>query len=167
MSACVVPVAPDFRDPPATLEAPPYIVTSNPPINTSVTVPPGGFFTFTAELNDVTPGATIYYLWAFDYPPYDQAITRSGGPTNPITPGVDGQPTDGQISFDLNCRTISPAPGGGPVHYFSLLVADRQFSMIPGKFGEIDDSTGHRLSDAIWFVTMSCQATGASSTGSP
>jgi hypothetical protein len=167
MSACVVPVAPSFQDPPPTLEAPPYIVSSTPEIGSPVTVPPAGSVTFTAELTDVTPGATVYFIWALDYPPFDDVNTRSGGPTNPILPRVDGRPTDGTVQFTLNCLTIVPSPSSGPEHTFSLLVADRAFSMIPGQFGQIMDNTGHRLPAAIWFVNMSCQAPGTSATGAP
>lgn len=167
MSACVVPVAPSFQDPPPTLEAPPYIASSDPEINSAVTVLPGGSANFAVELTDVTPNATIYYTWALDYPPYDPVNTRSGGPTIPVGPSVDGRPTDGTVSFTLNCSTVVPSPGTGPQHMFSLLVADRSFSTMPGRFGQIDDQTGHLLSAAIWFVNYSCQATGTSGTGAP
>ena len=156
MSACVIPVAPEFQDPPPAPDAPPWIVSSKPePVSVPVTIPPQGMAAFSANVADATAGATIFYQWVFDYPPYDSNLTRSLGGAQMTETGPAGQPV-GIPGPSISCTGISPPPGPGPNHLFALILADAPFSN--NRLGQFDDGTG-MAPTYIWPVDMPCPAT--------
>jgi hypothetical protein len=157
MSACIIPVGPEFQDPPATVDAPPYVLSSTPQVATPVTVAPNGEVDFVVTVVDPEVGATIYYQWALDYPPNVPGTTLSGGPPDEILPLGDGKPTQGALkTFPLRCTTFLASPTSGSNHVLALILADRQLSQT--RFGQIDDHTGVVAPTTIWPVNMPCQA---------
>jgi len=166
MPACVVPVSPTFQDPPPQVSGPPYISSATPAIGNMVTIQSNGSQQFSVDVNDATFGATMYYRWAFDFPPFDAAITRSGGPPQTILPRADGQPSFATILFTLDC-TILPDPSTGSDHKFTLILTDRPFSTDAGQIDQIKDPTGHAPTLSTWYVNMSCQVPSSSATVPP
>lgn len=161
MSACIIPVAPEFQDPPPNPTAPPYLTNPSQPFGGLVTVPtlppPAiGQAMFTVEVMDSQMGVTLYYRWALDYPPFT-GFTRTPGLEPPIQPPSTGGPIDSPVSYNLDC-SLNPDPGAGSQHTFVLIVADRPFLNAAGDLTALDDAagTGHVVT-AFWNVNMSCQ----------
>lgn len=123
LSACVIPVRPEFDDP--VPNAAPFIQQANPPELATVTAVPGQNTTFSVVVGDQDLGDTLYLRWIIDYPPYDQTITRHFE----VTAGraEANNPIRGPQRFAPNCFQHSIAPGKRQ-HKIMLLVADREFA---------------------------------------
>jgi hypothetical protein len=114
--ACIVPVGPEFRDPPGIANAPPFIVSSKP-IEGEIwhqnlfTVTP-----FDPNLDD-----TLYLRWVIDYPPFVLGVTFPFD-GEVIPPPINGTPdTRDHTFFCSNLREF-------PSHQVSVIVADRPFA---------------------------------------
>jgi hypothetical protein len=160
MSACVIPVAPEFQDPPASQNYPPQFLSVSPEIGSIAATP-----SFTAVVTDPNVGDTLQYKWVFDYPPYDDAITRDLGP-NTITPSADGQPTITSISLDFigngptsstpNVRTFTCTQIAQSIqqHRLELIVAD---GPLPTMGTNLNAVTLPAYSiEAAWTFNLSC-----------
>lgn len=118
MSACVVPVAPNFHDPVGAPNVPPYIEGAIPDIGSLVS--PGGQVQVT--VTDQNVGDTLYYQWVLDYPPLNPSITRKQG-VFPILPSADGTQLHVSKTFSP-CGDLIPAPTIA-VHLLEFILADR------------------------------------------
>jgi hypothetical protein len=157
MSACIVPVAPDFQDPPSDPESAPVFSTTTPAMATLVTVLAlPNQQTFSAPVSDTQLGVALNYRWALDYPPFSSDVTRAEQVAQ-ILPPSDGQPiTNYPIPFTLDC-TIAPASSSS-THKLILIVADRPFVFNPDPNHYLDtiaDPTGHVVY-GFWPVVMNC-----------
>ena len=169
MSACIIPVAPDFQDPPAAQNYTPYFVSTNPEQGTVVVANPS----FTVVVTDPNVGDTLVYEWVTDYPPFDDAITRTVASLS-IQASADGQPTSGSIGFQylpsgkpppapnittFTCNTIAQTI---QQHRLTLIVGDRPFTpMGPGDLTSVM-APGFVI-EASWIFNLSCAAGVASS----
>ena len=169
MSACVIPVAPNFQDPPSAPNAPPSILNPSPIRNSVVTVPVPAGLTFSANVTDQNVGDFLYYRWAVDYPPFTSSTRQV--PYQKISPRSDGEPINQPVSLQVDCILINSTPSSDGKHRLELIVADRLFSTSPALTADnlldsIDDPTGFVV-PATWTVVISCPATAAPPPGSP
>jgi hypothetical protein len=173
MSACIIPVAPNFQDPPSTPDSPPYLSNFQPSDNAIVTVPVPDGLVFSANVTDPDLGDTLQVRWAVDYPPY--AIGNTVDDQTPISPSANGQPINAPVTEKVNCVFVnSSTPSTEGTHRLELIVADRTFSdpstQRPDQALEsIDDKTGFVVR-ASWTFVISCPALMASTSsvsGSP
>ena len=122
MSACVVPVAPNFQDPVGEPNVPPYIVSATPfSIGSFVSNPTQDF---QVTVTDQNVGDTLAYQWVIDYPPYNSS-------THPLT-FAHIQP-----SADRSQQRVTVGLGKSPcgfnpvqtlaVHQLEFILADREF----------------------------------------
>jgi hypothetical protein len=171
MSACIIPVAPNFQDPPTVPNSPPYLTSITPTYNEVVTFSPPST-TFSATVQDLNLNATIFYRWLGDYPPNTPGVTWSNLNPTPISPRLDGLPISQLLSQDLTCDLVHAVSG---THQIELVVADREFvdsstaGLTPSNQYDTlkdPDGTGHIIKIA-WTVSMSCPASTTSSTSSP
>lgn len=171
MSACIIPVAPNFQDPPSTPDSPPYLSNFSPSnFNDVVTVPVPAGQVFSATVSDPDIGDMLDVRWVVDYPPFTNA-TRLGNQMM-ISRSSNGQPIDQQVSQTVDCNLInSAAPPSDGKHRLELIVANRQFStastLTPDDvLDSIDDPNGFVVR-AAWTIVISCPATVSPTSGSP
>ena len=123
MSACVVPVAPNFEDPIGEPNVPPYIVSATPDI--------GRFLPNTASTPDVqvtvtdqNVGDTLAYRWVIDYPPGNSDTHPAG--SGSILPAADG--SQQQVTKFLGMPPCLFNPTSAiAVHRLEFILADRPF----------------------------------------
>ena len=126
---CVVPLAPDFEDPPALPNYPPYFLNSEPGAQLAVTAPK----VFTVTVVDPNPQDVLYARWVSDYPPFTQFLSKivlsadaiapnqPGGGTALMSYFTGGEPG----SLKQMCADFIPSPN--PTHSLALIVSDRPF----------------------------------------
>jgi hypothetical protein len=167
--SCIIPVGPEFQDPPQGPDIPPYIHDVTPAsIGSVYTVldPTGQGKQFTAFVLEATVGDFVYYRWVFDYPPYTSGTTVFGN-DGMISPRTDGQPIDQQLLQQVNCGRVISIGSSSPNHQLDLIVANRPFLPMdsPGLTAEdnldsIDDPTRTgSVVRATWIVNMVCPVT--------
>ena len=117
MSACIIPVGPDFRDPDGVPNSPPFIISAEPAAGTST---PNALFAVTPS--DVNVGDTLFLRWLIDYPPV-QGGTRPVQ-SDVIEPSQDGTPLRQRRSFEFDC--FNPLKTPSP-HRVAVIVSDRPF----------------------------------------
>lgn len=150
MSACVVPVAPNFQDPVSQPNIAPSIVSANPDFGSFVPILISQDFTVT--VTDQNVGDTLYYQWVIDYPPFSTSNTRPLS-VQTIQPPTDGKQQKVTKSQSMNCG-LNPAPNLA-VHQLELIIADREFDQSNPKV--LDAATGVGLvARANWTFQISC-----------
>jgi len=175
MSACIIPVAPNFQDPPSISDSGPFLSSFSPgAFGELVTVPVPQGTQFSANVTDLNVKATLSIRWVMDYPPASDAthlveqspITpRADGLPQPITTPPPGQP--GVVNCDWVIQRLTST------HQLELIVADSEFadSSTAGlppdrKFDTPKDPNGHVV-HALWPIDISCPASTTSNTSSP
>jgi hypothetical protein len=173
MSACIIPVAPNFQDPPSVPDPGPYL-TGYTPANGEIVAYTPPATTFKAIVTDQNVNTSLYVRWMFDYPPATattQILPFLPGQMEEIKPGPDGQPIKQELSQEIRCDQLQ-YPNG--LHQVELIVADLGFkdsSMVDPADTRFDtlmdsDRTGH-IQYANWTIVMSCMAPTATGTSSP
>jgi hypothetical protein len=153
MSACVLPVAPEFQDPPTTSNYAPYFQAPPiPDLGSEVTTP-----SFEVLVTDPNIGDDLYARWIVDYPPYSDN-TRSF--TQPkVAHRTDGLPLSQDFLFTPNCVDNSLAKLAR--HQIMLVVADRDFSkQMPGSVQAVDLTripVEGRKVIGTWTLDMECK----------
>jgi hypothetical protein len=115
-SGCVLPVGPEFQDPPATQNFAPIILDSVPALGARVTSPD-----FTVTVQDPNVGDDLFVRFVADYPPLsgntrfllDQMIPHTANGTLLAT----------DVSVTVGCNAVAPLPS----HQVTVIVADRDF----------------------------------------
>jgi hypothetical protein len=156
MSACVLPVGPEFQDPPGAANASPIIVDSTPDIGMRVTGKSGDTFTFSITVTDPNPGDTLHVRWVVDYPPFSSANTRVVQPDYPVQPSQSGLPQQTPVSQQIGCLTPLSAL---PSHQVMAIVADREFlpslpAPAPVDYGRLPPDGLKAV--AVWILDVEC-----------
>jgi len=113
MSACIIPVGPDFRDPDGVPNSPPFIISSVP-LNGETAI--GETFTPTFTPSDVNAGDPLFVRWLRDYPPFINGT--SAKEDQELPPGWQGP-----VSKNFDCLGVTaPSP-----HKITVLVSDKPF----------------------------------------
>ena len=172
MSACIIPVAPDFQDPPSAPNAPPYLSNfqaNSQPTNVGeiVTIPGAGQVTFSANVTDID-GDPLYYLWVLDYPPFKgNGVTKLGN--QGTVPRLDGQPiTNMSLTQLVDCNFVGRPSEGA--HQLELIVADRRFSTASDLTADnildsLPEGSDGFVVRASWTIVASCSALASSASG--
>ncbi len=157
MFACVIPVAPDFQDPLAASNSPPYLHDWSPPfgmtvpvISTASNVP---HYTFSSQVTDLNVNDTLYVRWILNYPP------ASGTTTAIIEDIVNKPPATGatheyEASFDMYCRRITNTSiSAGVPQHLTLVVSDRAWA----PTGADDEAiAGGHPQEIDWTLIFQC-----------
>ena len=119
-----MPVSPDFQNPPAAPNYPPYFVSTEPFAQTTVAAPQtmGGQQRFTVTVVDPNPNDTLYVRWVSDYPPFTQSDTRLlvDDPNGMAQRNPEGT----EIPYvATQCKDFAP----GTEHTLVVIVSDRKF----------------------------------------
>jgi hypothetical protein len=120
MSACVLPIAPEFQDPPTSLNYAPVFQTTDPELGAIVTNP-----MFEVTVTDPNVGDDLYYRWIADFPPFSEN-TRILLPETKVPHPVNGnlQSADLMIKPDCVLNNLAKLPR----HQIMVVVADRPFA---------------------------------------
>jgi len=143
--ACVIPVVPEFKDPPEAKNRPPQIVTVNPALGDTVTRRDP---TFTIKFNDPN-GDKLFVRWIADYPPFGPNRRFITGILE-FPPSADGTPLDAQSSVGVSCgepglvSTIS-------LHKIMAIVADRPF-VSTSMTNDLMKATDDGLTVSAWWL---------------
>jgi hypothetical protein len=121
-TACILPVAPEFQDPPKAPNYAPFFVSFDPFAETPVTQVP---LTFSVLLADPNPQDTLHVRWAADYPPFVQTRSRLLVDEQTIMPGAVPQASYPLPALD-SCKVF--ASGGD--HRLVVIVSDRPFRKV-------------------------------------
>ncbi len=149
-SACVLPVGPEFQDPPGNTA--PYLASSNP---VEGSVLPDVSPMIEVVLGDANHDDVLMGRWFIDYPPFDVA-TRVVQEFR--LPGT-GKNERGKVRFAPNCIDDQIAPGMAS-HRVTLSVADRPFlpeeQSPPGLRLDSVPPEGFVLR-ATWILNLTCE----------
>ncbi len=153
ISACVVPVAPQFEDPGGNYS--PFVVSSVPTAGAELGSPAGSTDTIQVTLGDPNLDDVLWARWLIDYPPYDPSISRLAR--------EDRLPSSGFVNREIIRFAPSCADDqivSGPAsHRVTLSAADRPF--LPADQAPPDlqlDSVPAEgfVVRATWVVDLAC-----------
>jgi hypothetical protein len=150
MSACVIPLAPEFQDPPAAQNYPPVIVQSSPSVAMTVVaqgMPPER--AFKVSVRDLNLTDDLYVRWVAD--PYS-ANTRGLNTTNEPIPKPGGETVDVEITVSCGSSFLAP---GIPEHTILAIVADRKFNTSSTVLSDLQDRAGYAVT-AVWTLQLMC-----------
>jgi hypothetical protein len=159
MFACVIPVAPDFQDPLAAANVPPYLhdwMPARGPVfsvfGSATSLPTTNF---TVQITDPNVDDTIYYRWVLNYPPSSGTTTIAFSAPD----AQDGPPATGAVhnftaNFPMNCAVVQgQSISSGLEQHFSLFVADREF-VTSLKLDQVPRGT--YLQEIDWTLIFQC-----------
>jgi hypothetical protein len=153
MPACVLPIAPEFQDPPASENYAPVIVDSDPPLGMTVTSTPGQLTPFSVTVSDPNVGDTLHVRWIVDFPPFS-TNTRVLQEDFPVPPS----PSPTTVTQNIGCAesTLSVLPS----HTVMAIIADRPFEASQPPPAPVD--LGRLPPDglktvAVWTLDLECQ----------
>jgi hypothetical protein len=157
MSACVLPIAPEFQDPPAAANYSPLILDSNPQIGSVVVaanpmmVPP-----FTVFVSDPNVGDDLHVRWLADFPPFTMN-TRDMVLDDHFTHSSNGVPLNAMSEVTPSCSAHNLAKI--PQHQIMAVVADRPFDNTQvgpnADLTKLSDPNGRKVV-ATWTLTLGC-----------
>jgi hypothetical protein len=129
LAGCVVPVAPDFQNPPKGLNYYPYLLNSDPVQGSTVTLSGNQWLSFRVLVGDQNLGDTLYVRWASDYPPFAPSVSKvlvdaSDGVGMAIPPPTKQTEIRPEIFYDARCENFAP---NMQQHRLVVIVSDRPF----------------------------------------
>jgi hypothetical protein len=150
MSACVLPIAPEFQDPPASQNFAPEILDTDPVAGSIVSVT-GTVPTFHVLVTDPNVGDDLQVRWIADYPPFVNGKT-SVIVTTPVPSSGTVQIHD--VTHQPNCVIDHLAPTS--THQFFVVVADRMF-LDPGTPVDVERLPKDGLKNSrSWILNLDC-----------
>ena len=158
MFACVIPVAPDFKDPLAAANAPPAIISATPDFGRVVSVAPS--LTFRIQVVDPNVNDALWVRWVVDYPPFRPETNAY--PLEHYPP-----PATGVFHFESPSHLLDCSSGFGAVttpQQFAVFVSDRQLLDNTAENNEHLDLTqpGGYVASGSWTVVFQCPPIGTS-----
>jgi hypothetical protein len=122
MSACIIPTSPEFQDPPAAPNYPPYILSATPDFNSIVTPPQ---LRFAVTVTDPNVGDDLYVEWFADYPGADYRSV----PAMPsfVAHSTNEQPLKASLTAIVDCTIDHLVTTTDGEHRIEVIVADRPF----------------------------------------
>ena len=151
MSACILPLSPEFQDPPSSPNFAPVIIDTNPPEGSVLSRMPSEEITFRVTISDPNVLDNLYVRWVADYPPF--SVNTRGLELDTLTHSADGTPLRAEADLMLSClTTLAPIP----MHQIVAIVADRQFDPTPGQITSLVDDNGRSV-QVTWYLNLDCR----------
>jgi hypothetical protein len=172
MSACIIPVAPNFQDPPSPPNSPPHLfnLMPHPGSVSSVADPINVGATFSGNVTDQTVGVTLQVRWALNFPPTPGAPPTQVLTTIQIQPPQNGQAIDQALMPEtIKCNMISSStPPADGRYALELIVADSPLSNDPTLPADqlLDPKANGSVVLADWTLIMNCPAIASSTSAS-
>ncbi|HVR63445.1 MAG TPA: hypothetical protein VMU50_16205 [Polyangia bacterium] len=159
-SGCVVPVGPQFQDPPAAQNFAPTITDSSPVDGYIVftKTDPNASATFRVTFSDPNLSDTLYVRWLADYPPFsaNSRILSSPAPLAPSQTATTPQKQETSVTVDCNVSNLALTL---TQHQIMVIIADRDFLTN-------NQTQDHRLTalpedagyvEAHWMLNLECK----------
>jgi hypothetical protein len=143
MSACVLPIAPEFQDPPSSANIAPAILDATPALGSIVTATnPSSVPSFTVFASDMNVGDTLRVRWIADFPPFT-ANTRV------LAERTFTQPDD-SVTPDCVVNNLAKIPQ----HQIMVVVADGDFASAL-DLTKLKDMTRKEVIGS-WILNLDC-----------
>jgi hypothetical protein len=155
MSACVLPIAPEFQDPPATPNYAPVFLAVEPPIGTIVKLAATDQALFTVTVSDPNAADDLYVRFIVDYPPYSVSNTRTTD-KQPVQHRDDGKILNMDVPFEPSCTSPGLAVGL-PRHQIMAVLADRPFVKPPPPADLTRVVEPGKTVIATWTLELECK----------
>jgi hypothetical protein len=146
LPACVIPLAPDFQDPPAQQNFAPQLLATSPDQGSVVNTR-----TFRITVTDPNPGNNLYIRWYADFPPRQAATRDVFADFGIIQPRPDGTVQTTTVDATADCQGDSLLPGI-PEHTITVVVSDQDF----GPSGAVTPFDGNHEASASWSLLLQC-----------
>ncbi|HZL16810.1 MAG TPA: hypothetical protein VFG23_03585 [Polyangia bacterium] len=151
MSACIIPVAPEFQDPTASPNYAPYVTSFSPDFDSIVT---SQMPSFSVTFTDPNVGDDLHVRWLADYP------STTGNYRTLVEDFIyvhsaDGQPQQPTDTRSVDCTVDNLAMTSDGQHRIEAIIADREFA--PPSDGKLDgvDPPG-LVARAAWILQITC-----------
>jgi hypothetical protein len=122
-SACIIPVGPEFQDPPGVPDSPPFLWMESPDEGTTLV---SATATFSVTPGDYNLGDTIFVKWITDFPPFVPNNVTREQTTDPLPPSADGSPIRRAAKFMPTCFKVFTNPNSS-THRITAAISDREF----------------------------------------
>jgi hypothetical protein len=151
MSACVLPIGPDFQDPLSSPNYAPYFVDTLP-IAGSIVTATDTVPQFRVTVQDPNVGDDLEVRWIADYPPFT-ANTRVIK-TTPVPHAAVPQPQDETATPNCTIDSLAKIPS----HQLYVVVADRPFlDPVAGKPVDVEAlPLDGRKDSRSWTLNLDC-----------
>jgi hypothetical protein len=150
MSACIIPLGPDFQDPSGAQNYPPYIISATPDFDSIVST-----LMFSVTITDPNVGDNLHVRWVADYPSTTQDY-RTLIPDSVHEHSANGELLHATDQFNLDCVADNLAMTSTGQHRIEAIVADRPYLTDPVD-GKLDDvESGGYVTRATWIVQVAC-----------
>jgi hypothetical protein len=151
-SACVLPLAPEFEDPPAAQNFAPLIVDSFP-VNGAVVSTP----MFRVTVDDPNVADVLYVRWIADFPPFNDSSRRLGDDVKLPPPATGMFRPDVVLNVDCTLHALARTT---TTHQIMVVVADRPFRP-PDQETSLDRKLtslpiGAPRAEAHWTLNLEC-----------
>ena len=149
LQACVIPLGPDFQDPPAQRNFPPQILKATPQQLTEVTDTKP---TFTVTVTDPNVGDDLFIRWFSDFPGTPNTLRRLVPPEGSII-RANGTQRISTVSLSPTCSADLIARGFS-LHTIVVMIGDRDFADLPDDRTQLVDGSHAVL--AAWLLNLDC-----------
>ena len=148
LQACVIPVGPDFQDPPAPRNFPPQILSADPEQLTEVTESKP---TFRVRVTDPNVNDDLFIHWFSDFPGTPNTTRRLA----PNTPRIKANGTQQISTVDLSptCSADRIASGFS-LHTIVVMIGDHDFDDSSNDVTLLNDGSHAVL--AGWLLNLDC-----------
>jgi hypothetical protein len=157
MSACILPIGPDFQDPLSAPNSAPMILGASPQAGFVVTGSPTGMSSFHVTVLDLNGEDDLHVRWLADYPPKQDA-TRIVVSDRVVAHSPDNQPVTQDVSQDIGCSNLL-APGLTQ-HQIMVLIADRAYESVAfntDNLTNLIDDKGY-VTSVSWTLSLECRS---------
>jgi hypothetical protein len=152
LPACVVPLGPDFQNPPVAQNSPPLIGSEIPQFGAEWTNS-----TFQVTVTDLNGGDDLFVRWVSDYPPITSMTRALFAPVTTIPHRVDGAQQYTPIQMTVDC-VRDFIPRGITRHQIEVMVGDDDFA--PESTDLTLLKNGSHASTASWVLDRQCPGDG-------
>jgi hypothetical protein len=143
MSACIIPVGPEFHDPTGAPNSAPRIIPVSADFG-AIVVGDQDSVTIEILISDNNVEDTLWVRWVVDYPPFVLGTSDLGSP-DPFEPSPNGQQVLHRVEHTILCQQLQPLH----MHRITAIVADRQFVLQPSNPYTVQ--SGGETTVATWF----------------
>ena len=151
--ACVIPLAPEFEDPPAAQNFAPEISDYSPPDGEIVATK-----MFRVTVSDPNPSDNLHVRWISDYPPYspNSRLLKTVDPPNAAS---SNSPPAYVTDLTVDC-SLSNLALGLTQHQITVVIADRDFlpadnQPLDTKLTALPDKA--KRAEAHWILNLECK----------
>lgn len=121
-SACVVPLSPDWTNPPSAQNIPPLLLSESPRFQSETTLS-----TFRVTVTDLNGGDDLYVRWYSDWQPISGLTRALFAPVTTIPHRPDGAQQFTAVEATVDCARDF-IPRGITRHQIVLMVGDQSFA---------------------------------------